>query len=374
MDRPVISFYSYELEYIGTVGVYTSLQWQNAVYIGGDIEIHIPMPYFVPLIKAVEPDCFVKIDRDVKENYALIQYVEYTDNGNGNAECVIKGKTLSYLWSWRTPSLRTSDEYESGSIKLSETTIFQNFRTITESSYRVTGQTQYNNNLRFWDGITYTDKTEGGDVFEFESSVSDTHSILENYCKTVNCGYYCRLLITSDTKKMEVTVYTPKENSGVIFDFARGNLSKFSYVQTDDGEKNAFYYLKKNENNVIQNSNIVTTYNYDNILGNIGDRPKVIYCGVFEDAHMATAEGNKKLSELTKSESADGETEINYYDYLTDFNVGDIVTISHSEWGVSLKKVIYSVREVWETNYICNVCFGEPQDIVYRKLKKQLGR
>ena len=88
----------------------------------------------------------------------------------------------------------------------------------------------------------------------------------------------------------------------------------------------------------------------------------------------AAAEGKKKMTYLTATESADGEIEIKYYDYIDDFNVGDIVTVAHSEWGISFKKVIYSVKETWENTYKCTATFGEPQDIVYKKLKKQLGR
>lgn len=373
MDNPVLSFYTYDLEYIGTIGAYTSLQWENKMHSAGDIEIHIPIPYFNILGSAVGLDCFVKIERAVKEAYAVIQYIEFSEDGTGKEECIIKGKTLSYLWSWRTPSLRTAEEYASGSIKITKTKAFANFRTITESSYRVPGQSQFVDNLQFWDGITYVDETDGGEI-GFESSVSDTHSILENYCKSAELGYYCVPNISNGSTKMKITVYSPQDNNRAIFDFARGNISKFTYSRANDGEKNGYYYLKKNENNVIESGKVVTTYNYDNILGNIGNRPKIVYCGSFENAEEAAAEGKKKMTDLSATESADGEVEVRYYDYLTDFNVGDNVTVAHSEWGIKLKKVIYSVKESWEDTYKCTATFGEPQDIVYVKLKKQIGR
>ncbi len=373
MDNPVLSFYTYDLEYIGTIGTYTSLQWENKMHSAGDIEIHIPIPYFNILGSTVSLDCFVKIERGVKEAYGVIHYIELSEDGTGKEECTIKGKTLSYLWSWRTPSLRYADEYASGSIKITKRNAFANFKTITESSYRVPGQSQFVDNLKFWDGITYVDKTDGS-MYGFESSISDTHSILENYCKGAGLGYYCVPNVLSSGTKMIITVYTPQDNNRAIFDFARGNISKLTYSRANDGEKNGYYYLKKNENNIIENGKVVTTYNYDNILSNIGSRPKIVYCGSFESAEEAAAEGKKKMTDLTATESADGEIEIKYYDYIDDFNVGDIVTVAHSEWGISFKKVIYSVKETWENTYKCTATFGEPQDIVYKKLKKQLGR
>ena len=74
MDNPVLSFYTYDLEYIGTIGTYTSLQWENKMHSAGDIEIHIPIPYFNILGSAVSLDCFVKIERGVKEAYGVIHY------------------------------------------------------------------------------------------------------------------------------------------------------------------------------------------------------------------------------------------------------------------------------------------------------------
>ncbi len=375
MEWPTLNFYTYGLEYICTIGVYTSLQWENCFNTSGQVEIHIPMLYFADYISSVDLDCFVKINREVKEAYAIIQYIEFSTDTNGKSEAIIKGRTLSYLWSWRTPTLRNADEYAAGSIKLTKTTISHNFRTIVESSYRVPGQTSLVDNLQFWGGISYVDGTTDSEKYEFNSSISDTHSILENYCKTVNCGYFCRPVIASDnTLRMEITIYSPTENNNVVFDFERGNISKFNYVKTNDGEKNAYYYLKKNVNNIIQNSEIVTTYNYDNIIGSINTKPKVVYCGTFEVTEEASASGQKKLSEFNKTESADGEAEVRYYDYLTDFNIGDIVSVSNSAWGISLKKPVYSVKETWENSYSCSVTFGEPQDIVYKKLRKQLER
>ena len=375
MEYPILTFYNYNLEYIGAVGVYTSLQWENCFYTSGQVEIHIPMTYFIDYINTVGLDCFVKINRDVNEAYAVIQYIEFSTDSTGKAEAIIKGRTLSYLWSWRTPTLRNESEYSAGSIKLVKASVMLNFKTIVTSSYNVPGQSSLMDDLRFWNGIIFVDNTTDTEKYEFNSSISDTHSILENYCKAVDCGYFCRPIIDGDNGlKMQITVYNAKENNTAVFDFARGNISSFNFVKTDDGAKNSFYYLKKNANNVIENDKVVTTYNYDNIVMLKSDRPKVVFCGSYEVTDEGVASGSKKLEELTATETADGQTEVTYYDYLVDFNVGDIVTVANSNWGVSLKKTIYSVKETWENNYTCAVTFGEPQDIVYKKLKKQLER
>lgn len=374
MDNPGLSFYTSGLLYIGSTYKYSSLRWENATNRAGDIEIHIPYEFIKDIFAYVALDGFLKIHRPVKEQYAIIKHIELSVDQSGVQNVVFIGKTFSYLLSDRVPSLISAAEYETGSLTRTNDP-YNLFKNLILSSF------SYGNlntsRLTFFDGNTYENLLTDTANYTFQSSLTDTHTMLTSLAQERDFCFYCLPYFNSANGEIyfKSCVYGYTENTHAIFDYALGNISTISYIRSNDAQKTDYYYLKKNVNQSIVNDEVVETYNYDNILTNKNNGNKVVWIGVFEETSEASAEGLRKIRELVPKESIEADVSSYYYKYLTDYNVGDIVKIRNSAWGLSVMKKITAVSESWEngTNYNCQITFGDEQYTVYGKLKKQLS-
>lgn len=81
--------------------------------------------------------------------------------------------------------------------------------------------------------------------------------------------------------------------------------------------------------------------------------------------------GNEKLADCPKVEQFEAtiRTVGSQYEYLKDYNIGDIVTVQDERLGISIDVRIVKIEQSYSDNYDLLITFGYDMPKLLRKLK-----
>ena len=202
---------------------------------------------------------------------------------------------------------------------------------------------------------------------------------LKEVCEDNNIGYQ----ISADplNKRMLFSVICQTDHSKnqyknrqIVFGKKYKNLSNASHTVSIEGYKNIGYGAGETFENGLRE---MMAYGIDEEIAKGFDRHEVfVDCGSLSSAESDTSmsikdevlnnlKSNKKTNSLSGTVVPDGP-----FCYLRDFNLGDIVTVEMSDFGIEADLPITEVEEIYEPqNITITPTFGTPMDAGIRLMQ-----
>lgn len=89
-----------------------------------------------------------------------------------------------------------------------------------------------------------------------------------------------------------------------------------------------------------------------------------------------TNRGNQKLQEFLQEEYLEGQILTHStFVYEEDYDLGDIVTVQNTDWGVTLNARITEIKEIYETSgFRIEAVFGNNRPTLIKKIKQELSQ
>ena len=209
-----------------------------------------------------------------------------------------------------------------------------------------------------------------GETIEFQATYKKVLSTMQKIAKQCELGFRFRPDFTNKTITFEVykgvdRSMAQSDRARIIFSENFRNLNRAIYEENDQVYSNICYVGGKGEGS-------------DRVFVTVGDttstgleRREVFVNGSdISDENLTDAQykealrqrGREKLAEMAYYQSAECEA-IPYgnFEYLKDYDIGDIVTIKKESWGVGENLRLFGVTEVYEngTSTIQPI-FGNP--------------
>lgn len=323
----------------GIVDDATSIRWRRKYFEPGEIEIHVPATKeHMELLK--EDRIIRRIDR---REAAIIEGVEV--NGTDMAitgrmlSCIMERAILSQRY-----TLRMAPE------RAMKALIVEGTRVVPElSAAAVTGL--------------------GGAAVDLQATYKNLLTVETRLARTSGLGF---LVEFDPAGEMIFDVYTGLDRSvqqtdrpRVIFSDEFGNLTAPRYTKTSIDYKNRAYVGGQGEGDerVVEVVDLVEP----------GEEAREIFVdardiqqeeGMTLDEYKALLHqrGLDRLAECPKVESFEGDGEnVENFEYMTDWDLGDIVTVEYTRLGVTMTERVTEVEEVMEdgmTTY--TPVFGSP--------------
>lgn len=299
----------------------------------------------------------------------IITNVTIDIDDEGNETRVVKGKSLGHILSHRVINSNGTNEisFEEGHSE----TVIKNY--VSKNAVNAYDE------KRNYDNLTIADSKNLGNRIKWQSKFINLSDLVEEISDYENLGWNIRVSLEND--EMIFDVYEGKDLSGeVVFSSEIGNVESMAYVYDEYRNKNFAYvageiYDLKVEIDPETNEPIVKTETIINAttgeeieiespkerrIYQVGDNKatgldrKEIFIEVKEsvDEYIDIPElGLRRLSGLTDIENMEVQIIDNsIFEYGVDYNIGDIVTVSQDDWGISRNLRIISMRIDIDTN------------------------
>ena len=304
----------------------TSIRWRRKYFEPGEVEIHVPASKeYKDLL--TEDRIIRRIDR---REAAIIEQVEI--NGNDMA---ITGRMLSAIMSRAILSkrytLRMAPE------KAMKALIVEGARVVPELSAAAVA------------GLP-------GAAVDLQATYKNLLTVETRLARTSGLGF---LVEFAEPEEMIFDVYTGVDRSvgqsdrpRVIFSDEFGNLTAPRYTKTAKDYKNRAYVGGQGEGT----ERVVEVVD----LAAEGEEIREIFVdakdiqqeeGMTLDEYKALLHqrGLDKLAECAKVESFEGDGEnVENFEYMTDWDLGDIVTVEYTRLGITMNERVTEVEEVFE--------------------------
>lgn len=333
-----------EYQKIAVVDTFTSLMWCKRFYDVGALDLQIEAS--IENLKIFKKNYFITRDDDT--NIYRIEAIEIDTNENGDDVLIIGALdckcVLSQRITWSQVFVRNATA-EGLIIAM----IQANITNPTDTSRKI-------QNFRTDIHSLTTEKTTR------QSTYDDIGEKIIEICRENQFG--SRMSLDEDNNfvfglyKGVDRSASQTVNPRIIFASSRENLFTSKYIFNSSGYKNAALIGGEGEG-------------VERKLRSIGDTTGLERREMFVDAGSVSsegvelpeyyaaliAEGKQKLAETASVESFEGEIDATAYKYKTDYDLGDIVTISN-KYDISIDARIVEVIETWdETGYTVEPVF-----------------
>ncbi len=342
MIVPDIRIYTSDMELIGFSSDVTSLQWTRKYNEPGDFELHMALSE--DNINYIKKECIVWLF-GAKEA-GVIERIE--KSVGDEPELVASGRFLSSYLDRRL--IRPFYSINNGLVETAMREIYTKAVAIPRVSLgdrigitdKITFQATYKNLLAYEEKLA----AYAGIGFRFRPDFSARSITFELY-KGVD-----RSIAQSDRAR-------------VIFADEFANLSSAEYVYSSEDYKNVCYVGGKGEGSA---RTFVTVG--DDALSGLDRREYFLSATDVESDNQTDAQykaalkqrGTDKLEELAESVSLTAKISPDgNYKYKTDYDLGDIVTITVPNLGISMNERITEVKEIYERDgYQIELTVGTP--------------
>lgn len=396
MDIKVINN---EFDFLGVIDNFRSLIWYRSFYGIGTVELHLPISYFIPDKKRKERT--VKqlkqytIDGTTNMTVAQLKYVEIITNGiiaNGNIlingkhgaiiesiqiqvsdgaeELIVTGKQLKGIFADRiiNPPIKNLDD---SADSVMETLIKNNCIDATDTK-------------RNFPRLSITSTVQGADDIIYTGSYKTLSDELEDVGRANKIGWDVTVDISDEAFVCKIysgidRTAEQNVNSRAIFGEQYNNLLTQEYTDSASGSKNYTLVAGQGEGDARAKAEINTDYTgFDRKelfvdardVGDTEENPMTDE----EIARALTDRGNQKLSECDPVKNFTAQINTNgNLTYGVDYDLGDIVTVQNTRWGITLDAQIEEVREVYEDGKMnIEITFGNNIPTIYKLLNNKI--
>ena len=355
-----------DLEFIGLLDSFTSLQWTRRYYKCGEFELHC----------SLTPETLALLQRGNilwKKNDLEAGFIEtrqMAQDAEGKETLVIKGKFVSgYLNRriiWGQEILQTTAEVATRTL-------------VTKNSITPTDVNRIIPNLMLGTLKGYTA------AVNYQVSYKNLLDEVENLCGLSESGYLVKFDVAN--KKLFFDVYqgldrtaTQSVNPRCIFSKEFENILEQNYTDSLNNFRNTVLVGGMGEGSARKLVTIGSFVGLDRfeMFDDAKDLTNVINNVTLSDTAYTNTlidRGNSKLSETVEIQTFDSKINLNSnLVYKTDFDLGDIVTCLSKKWGITLDSRITEVQEVYEeAGLSVNVTFGNQVPTLLDKIKQRMG-
>lgn len=327
-EKPILSFYSPDLVLCFDLGRYKSLRWRPMYDKPGEFELHTS-PSLFPLVERGQ--LILRPDRP-KET-VKVEGIEIK-----NGDLIITGRFLSAVL--EDAGIRT----------------LYNFDCAIEDAMRQLVDEQYNRITRT---LPMKLAAVGGFTITIQCQVSlkNLLTVLKAMAKAGGLGF--RVYANPEEQVLYFEVYEgvdrtegQEDNNRVTFSNVYFNVDSPHYQESEANYKNYAIVCGEGEgtNRVIVEVDRTNGEDRRELIVDArdlsqGEQTTAQYTAVL------TQRGNDKLDEHNRIQSFEvGIKSSSQFQYLEDWNLGDIVTGKQTEWGVAVDQRVTEVEEVYEND------------------------
>ena len=337
-----IRVYSPEMEFLGVIENQRSLVWDRAYNDAGNFELHVPVTgYGIGLLqignliwKRGSADAGVIESRIIKEQYDM-------------HEITVSGR---FLTSYMDRRLVRPTYNFSGRAEVAMRTMLSNAVEIPLV------QLETINNYE--------------ETIEFQATYKKLLSTVQKVAKSCNFGFRFRPDFTGKTITFEIykgvdRSFSQADNPRVIFSDDFANLNKAAYEENEQLYSNVCYVGGQGEGS--QRTYVTAG---DDTLTGLERREMFLNASDVSSDNLTTAQYKAALLQRgldaleEHSVFAIAECEViptGNYTYLEDYDVGDIVSVVKTDWGIASALRITGITEVYENGTMTIIpTFGTP--------------
>lgn len=324
--------YDKKIKLIGVLDTYQSLRWRRKYNNVGEFELHLAPTY--ENIQLLRNSYYIHRLDSIDS-----AYIETLMIDEANYDVMVKGKLLNGLLSQAV----LSKNYDFS------TTVNDAMKTIIQMECK-----------RVLPNLILGDFCEDDTLIQAQLSWNTCHECITAMANSAGLGY--RLIL--DVKQHQLVFETyrgidhsimQKEHPHVIFDDEFANLDAPVYTFDTVNLKNFAYVVgeKKDEKRIVATLDMrADSQDIKEIYIDASELKQETKDKIYTDAQyyeLLLQKGREVLQEHQMVENFDtGITAIGNFMYLHDWDVGDIVTIGKTRWGISLSSRITEVEEVYE--------------------------
>lgn len=326
---PDVRIYSRDMELIGFVQGITSLQWNRKYNTMGSFELHCSQGN----IKYCALDDIVWLSGSSEAG--VIETIELS-NASNKRELVVKGRFLSSYLDRR---------------------LVKGVYTVTDKSVTDVMKECFTNATSLGDSISIGTVADSSVTISLNQTYASLLTTEQACAQKADLGI--RFRPDFEAKKIYFDIYDgvdrsadQTERSRVIFAPQFRNVESAEYSQTSTLEKTVMYVSSGSGT-----SAITVTAGDDTSSGLDRREAHLSTSYVTKTSSMSDtdfqnaliARGNKELLNDVLSETLDASIDPNgNFKYRADYDLGDIVTISYPDWGLSVNKRLTEISEVYE--------------------------
>lgn len=373
-----IRIFTQSIEFLAEISNYESLMLTRSWHGIGDLELRINRHKLYT--DTLRKGHVIVVGNDARKAY-VIQHREIAldETGKQSENWLIRAQELKVSIAWRQilPPLNAAQDSRSGSAE----TVMKHYvnRTVINPD----------DPLRKVSEIALAPDQLRGTHVVWDSRLKTLADDLTEISQLTGVGWLMRL--DTDTRKRVFDVALGRnlsvnqaENSPVIFSPQFDNIRNMQYVDSDLNFRNVAYVAGQGEG---VDRRIIVVGNASGL-----DR-REIYVDARDVAEETDEEtpkprpeadiiadlvrrGEQKLAELAQESFLGAQIMTDgTFKYEVDYDLGDIVTVQNTDWGVALDARITEVKEIYErdSGAQIEVTFGNSRPTLVTKIKRELA-
>ncbi len=339
-----IRFYDRDMSFLGVMENQTSLIWLRKYNEPGTFELHTPVT--TDNLRLTKRTNLIWI-KGASSAGVIEDLSAQEDRSSGTYEITASGRFLS---SYMDRRLIKGTVYFDGLVEVAMRQLLSDAAEIPL--------------------VQLGDLQEIEDTISFQATYKNLLTYEEKLAKSAGLGFRFRPDFEEKVIYFEVFEGTDRSasqatNRRVIFSESYGNLNGVNYRENDQLYKNLAYVGGEGEGS----ERAYTTVGDETATGLdlrevFVDAKDISSEDLTEAEYLAalSTRGQEKLNEDIISTSLDCETEANgNFRYKTDYDLGDIVTVRKTDWGISVDLRITEIQETYERGGMTvTPTFGDP--------------
>lgn len=364
-----IYIFNEELDFVGIIDSFISFRWVRRYHKAGEFELHLSLTY--KALKMLKKDYIIWKKDDLETG--VISYRGLKQDAQGKEILVIKGSFLtSYLGKriiWGIENLNTTAELA--------------MRNLVDKN--CINPVDENRKIPL---LSLSKLEDFPQVLNKQISYSNLLDELENISLSSGLGF--RILTDMYYKKLTFNIYegrnltaNQKFNPPAIFANEFENVFEQEYMESTNNFKNVALIAGEGEG---VNRQLVTVGEVNglnryelfvdarDLQSKVNKDGEEVTIPVDEYTELLISRGKLKLLEYEKIETF--ESKINVLGnlrYKSDFDLGDIVTVTNRRWEVTKDTRITEIEEVYEANKTSvNVTFGNSIPTLVDRIKQEV--
>lgn len=339
------------LNLLAEIDNYTSLIFERKFYTYGEFQITINLN--LQNAEYLQNDNIILLKSDTR-NIGIIKYVTIglNEQGESSETVVAKGYTIDFLFTQRI--INTIDNITSDQESIIKHYIDSHAINPTDT------------NRKFNVLALATNQNRGANVewlAQYTTLSEELNKLALNFNMGITCEYNGSDILVDI---LETTDKTIGSTSPVIFSYEYDNIKTQTLIDAILGYKTYAYIGGDGEGA----SRVVT----ETGTGTDIERYEAFYSISGTNTTTLQNEALKLLNEATKTYTLSGKLlDTKTFQYKTDFDLGDIVTVKNDRWGVRVDTIISAITEIYEKGVeTIELCFGEDvpslSDVINKKL------
>lgn len=347
-----LHIYTYKLEYVGTIDTFISLRWREQVYETGEFELQcLPTAANLALFQT---DYF--IIREDRDECGIIEGLKISE-AEGDI-LTVTGRLSKALTSFCYTDGWTDLQVEAGKIM---------YNIVEAFVRRVFNERVYNGAVAtiefdFGPGEGYFQPgwPRGEYIEAYQAGYRPVFDVLVELAKT-SVGLYFTVTPDIANKRAlyrsfygEDRTINQSTNIPVVFSDVDGSLTNAVYENNVKNVRNSVKVSAKNKDGVwigktVQDYSRTASMFTRTIAVDASGILKPDDVGYLEFAEMMAELARQKLKELGKKQSMEWDVPAtSSLQYRKDWNLGDLVTVDKTRWGVQFDQRIVEVEEVYD--------------------------